>query len=383
MTAKKCLDTCLSIFCELTSMKLKSYLLIITFLLTFTLSCGFLNSASTPKTARRVNPLANSEQSGAVVTATAITTTSVAAPIPTSLSNGLDTLTSYQLVLTMYNSVGGLDIILAHNASAQHLVITTTGINIDKLGNTGSVDMYQLNGNYYLQYSNNGSWLALPANQPPTIFVPTFSLVEGQVGALPTASPGSGVAETVNGVPAHRYDFTGQIVQGANSNGSMWVAATGGYVVKLTTASADGTASLSYDLNQINGQISINLPEAANQATFLGAPSGVAPAPVQATPPLTNSLPATNSNKLPVMADAEQLSSTETSVEYFSSSDLTTISNFYTDQLEAQGYVADDKLMVFDETHFEVGYDQQTQYVTVKATKQGDKILVQVTLRAK
>jgi hypothetical protein len=285
----------------------------------------------------------------------------------------------------MHNSVGSLEIALAHNASAQHFVITTTGINIDKLGNTGSVDMYQLNGNYYLQYSNNGSWLALPANQPPTIFVPTFALVEGQLGALPVVTAGSGTAETINGVAAHRYDFTAQIVQGASSNGSMWVAATGGYVVKLTTASADGTASLSYDLSQINGAVSITLPEAANQATFLGAPGGAAPAPapVQATPPLTNSSSLTNSSTLPVMADAEQLSSTETSVEYFSSSGLTPISDFYTNQLEAQGYVADDKLMTFDDNHFVVGYDQQTKYVTVQATKQGDKMLVQVSLRAK
>ena len=91
------------------------------------------------------------------------------------------------------------------------------------------------------------------------------------IGVVGAEKAGS---ETVNGIPADHYTFDeralGQL-DVTKSQGEMWVASTGGYIVKYVLkiiGSSDyfgegieGTLSLNYDLTDVNQQVAIQLPE--------------------------------------------------------------------------------------------------------------------------
>lgn len=129
--------------------------------------------------------------------------------------------------------------------------------------------------------------------------------------------------ETVNGVPAVRYDFDerafGSLPE-ATSTGQMWVASDGGYVVRytLTTLGAaeyfgeasEGTLTFDYQLTDVNSAPTMALPsDCADGAT-----------------------------DAPLLSDAVDVVRAPGLVSYTTSSTAEEAVAFYQDQLTAQGW---------------------------------------------
>lgn len=108
--------------------------------------------------------------------------------------------------------------------------------------------------------------VASDGQSPPVLFNPAAALTS-VIGADPAGN------DTVDGTPADHYTFDekalGQAGQ-ATSKGEMWVAATGGYIVKYTvktSAKADyfgegieGTATFSYAVTGVGQPAAVEMP---------------------------------------------------------------------------------------------------------------------------
>lgn len=107
---------------------------------------------------------------------------------------------------------------------------------------------------------------AIFAGDPLSLWEPA-SFLPGVTGAVESGT------ETVNGVPATRYDFDQRAfgaLPEATSAGQMWVASDGGYVVRytLTTVGADeyfgdeneGTLTFDYQVTDVNSAQPIEMP---------------------------------------------------------------------------------------------------------------------------
>lgn len=366
----------------------KPFMLTIALLAFMTLSCGTLMGGDTaePTERVRIDPLAETQPTDPAAEAPAETTDEESASLPEqlpadySLSKGLANLSAYQAHLLINQADGAMEFLYETTSQppAEHIEVTTNGIAIDKMGQTGSMELYRVDNISYLQLEVGNPWISF-SQESPGFFVPGFFIVENVVTPFPATIERSSDPEIINGVSAYRYNFSDQPLNGVTAQGNIWVAEPGRYVVKIEASSPDGAFNLDYQLSQINEDIAITLPEEAKNATSMDMPTPDSavddatnptpeppPAPDattgegdEATDETTNeatneatdqtadeaaaepTVPA-NQSGLPVVSDAEIVESSATDVTYLTSFDTIYIADFYYNELRRHRWIADE-----------------------------------------
>jgi hypothetical protein len=163
--------------------------------------------------------------------------------------------------------------------SAQHWLINTSGETLRQLVPVGSVELYSIEDTMHFQNPQNGSWMSLPkflvdGMLPEGISNPEDSIELPQTAVL---QPGQ---EIVNALATRRYTFGPDdvAVHGArfeSVDGTIWVAVDGEFVVKYEADVTgqfedfavgglrfldEGTLSMMYELNDVNGEFTIEAP---------------------------------------------------------------------------------------------------------------------------
>jgi hypothetical protein len=163
--------------------------------------------------------------------------------------------------------------------SAQHWLINTSGETLRQLVPVGSIELYSIENTMHFQNPQNGSWMSLPkflveGMLPEGISNPEDSIELPQTAVL---QPGQ---EIVNGLATRRYTFGPDdgAVDGASFesvDGTIWVAVEGDFVIKYEADVTgqfeefavggmrfldEGTLTMMYELNDINGEFTIEAP---------------------------------------------------------------------------------------------------------------------------
>ena len=266
-------------------------------------------------------------------------------------TEGLDQLSSYKATLTM--TFDGLRLGRTSQwpktytllYSKQPLIWQLTVEKSGDLPNLEPILMAERDGVAYERRGTNsctGVELQLGKSLLEKIHPALF--LTGVIGA-----EGPDPSETVNNVQVNRYIFDKNALgeQGITdlSGGSLWVASTGGYLVKYFSVSwaksdyfgegIEGKLTLDYELKEINQPITFALPQ--------DCPGGMVNAPL-----------------LPNAANIEQSPGLLT---FTTSTDLATASTFYQTQIPLLGWTA-------------VGDPQITEFGAVLEYKQGDQQMI-------
>ena len=220
------------------------------------------------------------------------TTAALAKSEPFSATTGLAEFPSYRMTFASdfegtrqgkptSGTLGGL-LEVTKSPEAQHLRVDMTGDTFSALAPLGmeNIEIYDINGTFYLKNPQDGSWLSVPAflidsMMPDGMYKPEES-IELPVTAVP--QPGT---EIINGVLAKRYTFgPGDLARDTSDlesvDGTIWVAEEGDYVVKYeaiisgqfenlevsdVTLLDEGTISMMYDLSDVDGSLTLAPPE--------------------------------------------------------------------------------------------------------------------------
>ena len=173
-------------------------------------------------------------------------------------------------------------------------------------------------------------------------------------------------AEDANGVPANHYRFDEHALAQSGvavSKGDVWVATTGGYLVKYTSTTTaksellgdgiEGTLTYDYELTGIGQPAVVSLPD--------DCPAGLVTAPMP--PGATN------------VANAPGSSSFDTAAS------PTDVMSFYQGQLAPLGWTPNDDLVV-DDTSAHLSFVQGAVTLSVDATTDAGVTTVTVTVLA-
>ncbi len=232
---------------------------------------------------------------------------------------GLDQLNSYQLTLTIAfkgqlagQPANWQDVhtrSFSRDSAAQFTTLTQRDENNKPIQlRYGSVDKahYFQKGDEACQV-NWGERTAGSDGVNPAAMLPPVAAVQ-EVGQ-----------ETINGIPAHHYSI-GEELDGWQSAGELWLAVSGGYVIKYDLsiqageqffgAGNEGTQTFQYELSDINALHDVALPA--------GCPEVL--------------------TEIPAMPDAIDLVRLPGSMSFTTPSSLESVSAFYQDKLKPLGW---------------------------------------------
>lgn len=165
---------------------------------------------------------------------------------------------------------------------AQHLRVEMEGDTFRALVPLSNIEIYDINGTFYLKNPQDGKWIGVPAflvdSMLPTDMYNPEDSIELPATAVPHAD-----TETINGILAKRYTFGPEDMAGDSSNyeevdGTIWVAIDGDYVVRYEAMFKgqfdnlvvedmalldEGTITMMYELSEIDGGLTLAPPEGA------------------------------------------------------------------------------------------------------------------------
>lgn len=178
--------------------------------------------------------------------------------------------------------------------------------------------------------------------------------------------------ETINGVLAHHYDITADNIDPADpaamsmsefTQGDMYVAASGGYVLRLVLEGRGSSSLLSGD-ETLEGDIFYQLD--FTPAVSVG----------EITPP--EGCAGATESEFPVMADASNQSSFQGFLSYQSAGDLQTIVDFYKAEMGALGWSMIDENMMANigMLRFDMGDRTVSVVVTFDASSSLSNVIV-------
>ncbi|MDM8526748.1 hypothetical protein QUF58_00940 [Anaerolineales bacterium HSG24] len=347
----------------------KRHFYLVGFLLIVTLGCGFLGGEEPPTATPervKIDPLVTAKAQDNTEKVEPTATILVASPLPSgvSLTSGLDELASYRANLSLKQNDGMINIIneTMNSSGNSHLTVESAGIKVGNLSETSNTEVYVLNGTVYLRYAPVEPWLWLPEAEKGRIYVPDATAIAEVAGSLPVEGIRNAAPEQVNGVMAERYNFTEE-----ERKGAIWVAVDTPVIIKIEMVSTNDD-SLRLNYNLISELDSFVLPTDLENAMAL-LPD--APTPEPFTLEVSENL----SNQIPIMVDAEELSVTNSTADYITTSPLNDVGNFYYNELEAAGWKVDPNLNDTDESRITTGYSKEGYYMTVQGELNVDGVV--------
>jgi hypothetical protein len=328
----------------------KVFLLVTTFLVLAALACGGSSKTATPTPAASVAQAttAPAGDSGQLAQPTKAPAGETDAPAAgggseerlnlSSVATGLATLKSYKAHLVLKfagKDADGqaveqvMDMVQESIAEprAQRILVTSETIQ-GPSGQDGSFEIITLEGMNYIVFAEQGG-------EPMCMSASADESEDFEEGMLSPESIG-GIqdgeyvkTETVNGIQSKRYKWkesTGGLTQMgfASSQGEVWVAVDGGYVVKYiatatgkgtvwgTEGKEEGTVTIEYNLMDVNTSFKIEAP--ASCAT-----------------------PATD---IPIMPDAQDKAMMGDMITYSTPSPFADVVTFYNDEMPKAGWEA-------------------------------------------
>ncbi len=274
---------------------------------------------------------------------------------------GMAELTSYKATLTrsFKGTKDGKDI----EWSSTHVLISTkqptarilTIVTTPEPGEGEPILLAEMNGTAF-QLGSDGSCVT-------SFLDPTNSLIDRSdpiasiTGVIGAEEAGH---ETVNGMEADHYRFDERALGDKNikSNGELWVASQGGYLVRyLLTTTGDedyfgektkGSLSIEYELTEVNQLAELLAPE--------GCPQGIIDAPQ--------------------LADATIITNVPGLLEYESASSVAEATAFYQEQLSSMGWEPQGDPDLRDTFTF-LNYIKGEQQLSVIITQNENKIIIQ------
>jgi hypothetical protein len=166
---------------------------------------------------------------------------------------------------------------------ARRLVMALTGTDTEGAEQTRTVEMVELGGTVYMKADDQ--WISIsadasPFGDPDMQFLTDSSVLFDDLAGFEQVRPD----EEVNGIDSRHYRFDDTALAGwlaltagslAEVDGDVWIANDGGYITRYLLAMqvsggsggalapnlAKGTVTMSYELNDANEPITIELPE--------------------------------------------------------------------------------------------------------------------------
>jgi hypothetical protein len=207
-------------------------------------------------------------------------------PRPVNVNEGLRSLNSYQMVITINTSgpdpsqSSKMTIESQHSQDQDAYYTKMSNTSIEKAGaqpNSSTSEIYQIGNDQCTVSGEDSSWSSMPPNQAEMV-----GLITGMLGMTPIIDNPNFVAqETVNGIPSNHFSFKVSglgVKSGAKVNanqGDYWLAVDGQYIVKyiliLETSTDPQTDVLheevSIELTQANQPVNIAFPQSCLDAS--------------------------------------------------------------------------------------------------------------------
>lgn len=223
---------------------------------------------------------------------------------------------------------------------AQHITMSTASTEL--VTQTGTIEMYQVEGMQYMQYGNQ--WISSPVTD--TSSLDTQGLISGEDLLNDACGWKKAGKESLDDVRVQHWTlpetatdecFAALELQEAGeitaAGGDLYIAIDGSYVAKMdiyfegtglylfgteaATASLDGRTDVSYSMSDVNQPITIEVPEAALEASALP-------------------------EDIPLPPDAEGASQMFGMISFTSASTPTEISEFYKTEMPSHGWTPGD-----------------------------------------
>lgn len=228
---------------------------------------------------------------------------------------------------------------------AQHLRMDIEGSTVADMGGIDYVDFYEIEGTAYLQVEE-GSWMSFPSEEQEAFSEGFFD--PGENLELPDMVTRRAETEMVNGISTYHFTFTQEDMEEDTEfdyeelEGDIWVAEEGGYMVKFDitgrganpvgiedfgTSFEEGEVHMSYELQDVNEDFTIALPDGADVTDMGGMFSEE-----EGGPPATD---------LPMLDDAEEVISMAGLLTYYTASSIEEAADFYRQELPALGWTED------------------------------------------
>lgn len=266
---------------------------------------------------------------------------------------------------------------------ARHLAMSMEGTTVEQAGGTNAMDVYIMGDTVYMKNAAMGdSWVSFSGSDADA-FEQGFFAPDKQL-ELPDTVTCASQPETVNGISATHCSFTGKDVLGEEATydslqGDVWVAVDGNYIVKYTLKAEGyrpskedekglfdfGSVSFEYELKDVDSDFTITLPEEATQAGGVDTGGGAGGA--------------VETSDFPVLENAEEVTSMAGFLNYYTSSDIPDVIDFYRQELPASGwqenadqaYIGDDNAML--------SFTQEGQTMMLTIVKEDNRINVIIT----
>jgi hypothetical protein len=266
---------------------------------------------------------------------------------------------------------------------ARHLAMSMEGTTVEQVGGTNALDVYMMGDTVYMKNAAMGdSWVSFSGSDADA-FKQGFFAPDKQL-ELPGTVTCASQPETVNGISATHCSFTEKDVLGEEATydslqGDVWVAVDGNYIVKYTLKAEGyrpvkedekglfdfGSVSFEYELKDVDGDFTITLPEEATQAggTDVGGGAGGA----------------VGTSDFPVLENAEEVTSMAGFLNYYTSSDIPDVIDFYRQELPANGWQENaDQAYIGDENAM-LSFTQEGKTMMLTIVKEDNRINVIIT----
>ncbi len=317
--------------------------------------------------------------------------------------SGLDNLSAYRVNFVMAfdgqsggeEMVGRIEMTLEETKTppARHLQMTMEGSTVEELGGANAMDVYMMDDTVYMMNSAMGeNWISFSGGEADS-FEQGFFAPDEQL-EMPETATCSGT-ETVNGVEAKHCTFTEEDIADADVSieslqGDVWVAVDGNYIVKYTMTASGyesaepdqedlfgfGDVSFEYNLTDVNGDFTITLPPAAENASGMGfgeesgdtGDSGAGTGGGAGT------------GDIPVLDDAEELLTMGSDfVSYYTATPVADVAAYYRQELPALGWTENADQSYSDDSTALLNFEKDGRTLMVTVTVEEDRTNVIVT----
>lgn len=271
---------------------------------------------------------------------------------------------------------------------ARHLAMSMEGTTMAEMGGSNGIELYQVEDKVYMKNTAMGEqWMSFSGDQAES-FEQGFFAPDKQL-ELPKTAQCAEQPETINGLAAthctfNEKDVVDEKVTYESLQGDVWVAAEGNYIIKFTLK-ADGyrpkekqegdlfdfgTVGFEYEVSDVNGDFTITVPEAALKGMSMGETGGGTGQTGQ--PP---------SGDIPMLDDAQEVTSMAGFATYYTASEIKQVVDFYRQKLPAEGWQEDASKAYTDDTNAILSFTKEGKTLQLTVIKEDNRTNVIVTVQ--